>query len=187
MVIFRPLLSAYYLITLIDMTLKSFATYGLFILTILLANPAFSSSSTGAGTVTSKSSLPDEKEMRDKILSEFAKWEGVKYKFGGASKKGIDCSSLVQEIYHAAFSDTLNRRLPRTTASQISHGVGTTRADLRPGDLVFFRMTRSERHVGVYIGDAQFIHASTSQGVKISSLQNDYWVKRYTTARRVIG
>jgi lipoprotein Spr len=47
-------------------------------------------------------------------------------------------------------------------------------------------MTSAERHVGVYIGDKQFIHASTSQGVKISSLQNDYWVKRYTTARRVI-
>lgn len=168
------------------MTLKPFATYGLFILTILLANPAFSSPFRDAGTTTTKSSLPDEKEMRDRILSEFAQWEGVKYKLGGASKKGIDCSSLMQEIYHSAFADTLNERLPRTTARQISHGVGTKRADLRPGDLVFFNMNRAERHVGVYIGDEQFIHASTSQGVKISSLQNDYWVKRYTTARRVI-
>ncbi|ERK06747.1 NLP/P60 protein [Serratia fonticola AU-P3(3)] len=124
--------------------------------------------------------------MRDRILSEFAQWEGVKYKLGGTSKKGIDCSSLMQEIYHGAFADTLNERLPRTTARQISHGVSAPRADLRPGDLVFFRMTPAERHVGVYIGDSEFIHASTSQGVKISSLQNDYWVKRYTTARRVI-
>lgn len=168
------------------MTLKPFATYSLLILTILLASPAFSSPSSNKGTVTTKSSLPDEKEMRDRILSEFAQWEGVKYKLGGASKKGIDCSSLMQEIYHAAFADTLNERLPRTTARQIGYGVSTTRAELRPGDLVFFRMTSAERHVGVYIGDAQFIHASTSQGVMISSLQNDYWVKRYTTARRVI-
>lgn len=168
------------------MTLKPFATYGLLILTILLASPAFSSPSSHKGTVTTKSSLPDEKEMRDRILSEFAQWEGVKYKLGGASKKGIDCSSLMQEIYHAAFADTLNERLPRTTARQIGHGVSTTRADLRPGDLVFFRMTSAERHVGVYIGDKQFIHASTSQGVMISSLKNDYWKKRYTTARRVI-
>jgi cell wall-associated NlpC family hydrolase len=168
------------------MTLKPFATYGLLILSILLASPAFSSPFRDGGTATTKSSVPDEKEMRDRILSEFARWEGVKYKLGGASKKGIDCSSLMQEIYHAAFADTLNTRLPRTTARQISHGVGTKRADLRPGDLVFFSMTRAERHVGVYIGDGEFIHASTSQGVKISSLQNDYWVKRYTTARRVI-
>lgn len=185
MAIFHPLF-AYYLILFIVMTLKSFTTYSLLILTILLASPAFSSPFRDEGTVTTKSSVPDEKEMRDRILSEFAKWEGVKYKLGGASKKGIDCSSLMQEIYHSAFADMLNERLPRTTSRQIGHGVGTTRADLRPGDLVFFRMTSAERHVGVYIGDKQFIHASTSQGVKISSLQNDYWVKRYTTARRVI-
>ena len=168
------------------MTLKPFATYSLLILTILLASPAFSAPFKGGNTVTQKTSIPDEKEMRDRILSEFAQWEGVKYKLGGASKKGIDCSSLMQEIYHAAFADTLNERLPRTTAHQINHGVGTSRAELRPGDLVFFRMTPAERHVGVYIGDTQFVHASTSQGVKISSLQNDYWKKRYTTARRVI-
>lgn len=168
------------------MTLKPFAAYSLLILSILLASPAFASPIKGGNTVAPKTSLPDEKEVRDRILSEFAQWEGVKYKLGGASKKGIDCSSLMQEIYHSAFADTLNERLPRTTARQISHGVGTTRADLRPGDLVFFRMTPAERHVGVYIGDTQFVHASTSQGVMISSLKNDYWKKRYTTARRVI-
>lgn len=168
------------------MKLKSLATYALLLFMILLVNPAFSSPFRDGGSVTAKTSLPDEKEMRDKILTEFARWEGVKYQLGGTSEKGIDCSSLMQEIYHTAFADTLNERLPRTTARQINHGVSTMRANLRPGDLVFFRMAASERHVGVYVGDAQFIYASTSKGVMISNLQNDYWVKRHTTARRII-
>lgn len=123
----------------------------------------------------------------DKILNEYARWEGVKYRLGGTTPKGIDCSSLMQEIFHAAFEDMPGARLPRTTAGQIGYGTGTPRADLRPGDLIFLRMSHAERHVGVYIGEDRFIHASTSQGVKISSLQNDYWIKRYATARRVLS
>ncbi|MGL5384344.1 MAG: NlpC/P60 family protein [Serratia sp. (in: enterobacteria)] len=126
-----------------------------------------------------------EHTIRQKILSEFERWEGVKYRFGGTTMNGIDCSSLMQKIFHSAFEDTLRKLLPRTTAQQLKQGVKTSRNNLKAGDLVFFRISSSLRHVGVYIGDDKFVHASTSKGVIISTLENDYWSERYKTARRI--
>jgi lipoprotein Spr len=119
-------------------------------------------------------------------MSEFERWEGVKYRFGGTTMQGIDCSSLMQKIFHGAFEDTLRRLLPRTTAQQLKQGVKTSRDDLKAGDLIFFRISSNLRHVGVYIGDDKFVHASTSKGVIISTLENDYWSERYNTARRIV-
>lgn len=129
----------------------------------------------------------NDRHIRDRIMAEFTRWEGVKYQLGGNSKNGIDCSALMQEIVHSAFSDIFPERLPRTTASQISAGRGTSRGELRPGDLVFFQMSSSERHVGIFIGGDQFIHASTSRGVVVSNFDNAYWKTRYTTARRLLS
>ncbi|HEY2451100.1 MAG TPA: NlpC/P60 family protein [Scandinavium sp.] len=129
----------------------------------------------------------NEDEIRKKILSQYSRWQGVKYQFGGTSIKGIDCSSLMQQIFHSAFSETPRNRLPRTTSEQIKQGVQASVVELKPGDLLFFQMSPNERHVGVYIGDAQFVHASTSKGVMISDLKNDYWKLRFKTARRVIS
>jgi len=167
------------------MTLKLMTTYSLLLQAVLFSGTVFSSPFRTAPA--EQEVLAVEHEIRARILAEYTRWEGVKYRLGGSSQRGIDCSSLMQEIFHAAFDDVLSTRLPRTTAGQIGHGTGAPRSDLRPGDLIFFRMSVAERHVGVYIGEDKFIHASTSQGVKISSLQNDYWVKRYTTARRVLS
>ncbi|MBB1201003.1 glycoside hydrolase [Enterobacteriaceae bacterium 89] len=166
-------------------SLKFITMYSLLLLAVLFSGTAFSSPFRTAPA--EQKILPVEHEIRTRILTEYTRWEGVKYRLGGTSRKGIDCSSLMQEIFHAAFDDMLSTRLPRTTSGQIGHGIRATRSDLRPGDLVFFHMSAAERHVGVYIGEDRFIHASTSQGVKISSLQNDYWVKRYTTARRILS
>lgn len=128
-----------------------------------------------------------EEDIRKKILSQYSHWQGVKYQFGGTTKKGIDCSSLIQQIFHAAFPDTLRTRLARTTAEQIKQGSLASPVKLQPGDLLFFQMSPHERHVGVYIGNEQFVHASTSKGVMISDLKNDYWKSRFKTARRVIS
>ncbi|KLG11725.1 hypothetical protein YA49_06490 [Enterobacter cloacae subsp. cloacae] len=136
--------------------------------------------------VSSNSKIKDE-EIRLKIISQYSYWQGVKYKFGGTTKDGIDCSSLMQQIFHKAFPDTLNMRLPRTTAEQIKQGTLASIVALKPGDLIFFEMSPGERHVGVYIGDSQFVHASTSKGVMISDLKNEYWKVRFKTARRVIS
>ncbi|WP_027967134.1 C40 family peptidase [Halomonas halocynthiae] len=117
--------------------------------------------------------------IRDALLSQHERWEGTPYRLGGTSSSGIDCSALVQNIY----SDQFNIDLPRTTRHQVNEGAAVTRASLEPGDLVFFRPPGS-RHVGIYVGDDQFLHASSSRGVMISSLDNVYWKRYYWKSRR---
>ena len=85
------------------------------------------------------------------------------------------------------FSDVAHLNLPRTTGEQIHRGVQVTQYRLRPGDLVFFQTGPNRRHVGVYIGNSEFIHASSSQGVTVSTLTDAYWQAHYITARRVAG
>lgn len=130
--------------------------------------------------------IEEENIVIDNLMSEYRKWEGVKYRLGGETMQGIDCSALMQKIFHSAFKERLVSPLPRTTAMQIGHGKSIRREHLKPGDMIFFTMNHSERHVGVYIGEQQFIHASTSKGVTISSLDKKYWKSRYTEARRVV-
>jgi len=84
------------------------------------------------------------------------------------------------------FRDSLQKSLPRTTFQQIRNGRKVSKNNLKPGDLVFFKTSPGDRHVGVYVGDHQFIHASKIEGVTISSLDNQYWVDHYETARRLV-
>ncbi|MBW7982672.1 lipoprotein Spr [Enterobacillus tribolii] len=120
--------------------------------------------------------------IKNAISSVYAKWKGVHYRFGGSTKRGVDCSALMQHV----FSDTVDMHLPRTTREQIKLGTRISKNELRTGDLVFFKTSRYQRHVGVYIGNNQFMHASKRKGVTISSLDNSYWVRHYESARRVV-
>lgn len=110
-------------------------------------------------------------------------WKGVPYRAGGLSKAGIDCSGLVHVTYRSVF----NLAVPRTTKSLARVGSRVGRGRLRPGDLVFFRTGLRKRHVGIYVADGEFLHASTSRGVTISSLNEDYWDESYRGARRVLS
>lgn len=122
---------------------------------------------------------PDE--IKTALLSQYSHWKGTQYHLGGTTQKGVDCSALMQHL----FNDSLHHPLPRTTFEQIKNGKKVNKDNLQPGDLVFFKTTEADRHVGVYIGDNQFIHASKIEGVTISSLDNQYWVNHYETARRL--
>lgn len=124
-------------------------------------------------------SQPPSALIREALLSQHERWEGTPYRLGGTSSSGVDCSALVQNIY----ADQFNIHLPRTTHHQVNEGAAVTRASLEPGDLVFFRPPGS-RHVGIYVGDDRFLHASTSRGVMISSLDNVYWKRYYWKSRR---
>lgn len=118
--------------------------------------------------------------ISDKKLSKiYREWAGTDYQLGGSTKDGIDCSAFMQEIFSQAYSI----ELPRSTAEQQAVGKSIQKSQLKLGDLVFFR---KNRHVGVYLGDGRFMHASTSQGVTISSLHEDYWQRHYTQSRRVL-
>ena len=97
------------------------------------------------------------------------------------SRRGIDCSALVYLIYR----DEMGIQLPRTTQYQAVAGKAIKRGQLRPGDLVFFRTGRRGRHVGIYLEDGKFLHASVSKGVTISHMADNYWKSRYWRARRL--
>jgi cell wall-associated NlpC family hydrolase len=104
----------------------------------------------------------------------------VPYRMGGNSRAGVDCSALVQLAYLNAFS----RNLPRTTEDQVRVGAEVRAGDERSGDLIFFKTGFWSRHVGIYLGDGRFMHASASKGVMISSLSEPYWQARYWKAKR---
>jgi cell wall-associated NlpC family hydrolase len=118
---------------------------------------------------------------RKRVITEVLGLIGTPYVLGGNSTDGMDCSAFTAHIYGRA----IDRTLPRTTEDQ--HKVGQpVRGKLRFGDLVFFNtMGQSPSHVGIFIGDDLFAHASVSFGVTISSLQSSYYKKRYIGARRV--
>lgn len=119
--------------------------------------------------------------IRESLIKVYDQWEGVPYRLGGSSLNGVDCSAFVQ----TAFQQAMGIQLPRTTLDQVKVGTEIAYSQATIGDLVFFKTAPNTRHVGVYIGGKQFMHASTSKGVVISRLDNPYWAGKYWHFRRV--
>ena len=110
-------------------------------------------------------------------------WYGVKYKFGGNDDKGIDCSAFSQKLYSSIYSTPIERtsRQQHRNAEKVKNF-----EEAEEGDLVFFRIHRVRvSHVGVYLANGYFVHASRSRGVMISSLNEKYWNRRYAGCGRV--
>ncbi|WP_019617013.1 NlpC/P60 family protein [Psychromonas ossibalaenae] len=141
-----------------------------------------SSNSRSSGGSGNKLSQKENEQFIRLLHSEHQDWKGTPYRLGGSSKKGIDCSALMQIIYKNSF----DINIARTTKVQANSGIFVNEKDLQAGDLVFFKTSWKVRHVGIYIVDRQFLHASTSRGVMISSLDNIYWKSNYWQARRLI-
>jgi cell wall-associated NlpC family hydrolase len=109
---------------------------------------------------------------------------GVRYRWGGTSPdSGLDCSGFVRYV----FQDTLGLALPRRAEEMSRVGEKVRVSDLKPGDLVFFNtMRRTFSHVGIYIGDNKFVHSpSTGSTIRVDDMDDKYWEKRFTGARRV--
>lgn len=109
---------------------------------------------------------------------------GIRYRFGGTSADtGFDCSGFVRAIYQ----DAMGHLLPRKASEQAQATQKIDKKELKPGDLVFFNtMRRAFSHVGMYVGDGQFIHApSKGKTVRVESMNSSYWAKRFNGARRV--
>lgn len=120
---------------------------------------------------------------RKKVMTEVLNLLGTPYAFGNSSEQGMDCSAFTAHVYQTA----IGRSLPRSTTDQYRIGQPVRGGRLQFGDLLFFNTTgESPSHVGIFIGDDLFAHASVSWGVTISSLQSSYYKKRYIGARRVI-
>ena len=125
----------------------------------------------------------DGKEKITEALREyFSHWQGTRYRYGGISHNGVDCSGLILITYKELFG----KNLPRTVKEQAQKGQKIPKDALQAGDLVFFKTGVFQKHVGIYLEDDLFMHASGSQGVIISSLNNEYWHKRYWQAQRFI-
>lgn len=131
--------------------------------------------------IADKHQVDKQKDDISLLLAHYERWQGVPYRYGGTTKQGVDCSAYIQHVFRDSFAEIL----PRTTLQQAKQGVAVKRSELQTGDLVFFNVSRRTKHVGVYLEDGRFLHASTSKGVIISQLNNPYWKKRYWMSRRV--
>jgi cell wall-associated NlpC family hydrolase len=126
-------------------------------------------------------SLNNTQLVKSRLYAQLREWRGVRYREGGQSKKGVDCSGFVQ----LTFRNRLGIRVPRTTELLEDAGRKITASKLRAGDLVFFKTGLFKHHVGIYVEHGKFIHASTSKGVILSDMRNVYWKKSYWKSVRV--
>lgn len=123
----------------------------------------------------------------DDILTEAESYLGTPYRYGGTTRRGIDCSAFVLSVFGAS----AGLSLPRVAASQAQEGENVDKSDLQKGDLVFFSQGRGRiSHVGIVEsvseeGTVKFIHAATSRGVMVSSLTDSYWGPKFRFAKRV--
>lgn len=143
----------------------------IFLLAILFVTAPFAGNTEASSTVNSKELIATAKDL-----------VGIKYRGGGTTKAGFDCSGFVSYVFKDIGVD-----LPRTSSGMHATGTKVEKKNLTSGDLVFFNTTgKGVSHVGIYIGDGKFIHSSSSKGVKIDKLNDPYyWGKRYVGAKRV--
>lgn len=121
------------------------------------------------------------------LYNEGAKWLGTPHRFGGSTKRGVDCSGFVAILYREIYG----KQLARSSADMLKHNCKKVGRDkLKEGDLVFFRTSRrggrkTPTHVGIYLKNGKFIHTSTSSGVIVSSLSEPYYQRTWIGGGRV--
>jgi len=118
------------------------------------------------------------------LYAEISFWLGVPYKWGGYSRKGIDCSGLVSHLYMNVYS----KNVPRSTSALDKASKKVSKGGLKTGDLVFFATSRKGKqisHVGIFLKDGYFVHASTSRGVIISRLDEEYYRRTWKRGGRI--
>ena len=129
------------------------------------------------------SNLDDQIMVIANLSEHQQEWQGTRYRIGGNSKSGVDCSGFMQ----ITFRDLFGIDLPRMPVDQAKEGTKISKSELRTGDLVFFNTGRGPngKHVGVYVKNGQFLHASTKGGVIYSDMDSPYWTKTFWQARRL--
>jgi cell wall-associated NlpC family hydrolase len=152
-------------------------------------HPWFSSSSprtkdTGSRLTIRRDDVNETDGRGGQVVKQALRYKGTHYKFGGTSKRGLDCSGLVSRVW----SDLKMKKIPRVSSALYHSGKPVTMAELRPGDLVFFKNTYKPgiSHVGVYAGNNKFVHAANRhKGVTIARLSDPYYQLHYAGARRL--
>ena len=150
------------------------------------ARTALSRARTARDNAAGLISFP-HKKIKSVLAQQYLTWKGTPYRWGGETKvRGTDCSGFTQGVSQESFS----ARLPRTSRLQAVHGIPVAKNDLQAGDLVFFATGRNPRkvtHVGIFLGDGRFAHASSSRGVVDDDFNKNYYRRRYLRARRFIA
>ncbi len=145
-------------------------------------SPLFFRGGKSTGVTPSAYALNRKEPTAGAIIATAKKYIGVPYVWGGSTPSGFDCSGFVQYVFSAH-----GIQLPRVSKEQYKVGTKVSKANLKAGDLVFFDTEgNGVSHLGIYIGNDQFIHASSSKGVTITSLSNTYWSPRYYGAKRIL-
>jgi lipoprotein Spr len=129
-----------------------------------------------------KLDVPVETLQNINLYNTIEEWWGTPYRLGGTTQKGIDCSAFVQTLMLGVFA----LQLPRTAREQRQVSTEIPMTEMREGDLVFFNTRGGISHVGVYLHNNKFVHASTSGGVMISDLNETYWNHKLVGAGRVV-
>lgn len=124
---------------------------------------------------------PVETVWNERLITFLEDWYGVPYRYGGSTKRGIDCSAFTCQLMNNVYGVAL----PRTSRDQFEAVSQISKNNLEQGDLVFFNTRGRASHVGVYLGNNKFVHASTSSGVMISDLDDSYFSKRFAGSGRV--
>ena len=166
----------------------------LLVLAVLIIAMSSCGSSNRTSTSSSKTYTKERttstsnKAKANTIVSYATQFTGVPYKYGGTTRSGMDCSGLI----YVSFNEQ-NIRLPRVSRDMATQGVALKLAQVNKGDLLFFKTNKNSNqinHVGLIVstanGNIQFIHATSSRGVIISSLDESYWNSAYVAARRLI-
>lgn len=150
----------------------------------VVSTPIETSTIENAGSLQLKYALLLDVEVEQilnlNLLTMLDEWIGTRYRLGGATKDGIDCSALMQILFTGLYGISI----PRTAREQYNFSRKISRTELKEGDLVFFNTIGGVSHVGMYLQNNKFFHASTS-GVTISDLYDEYWMKRFIGVGRV--
>jgi len=126
-------------------------------------------------------STPAEEVKNTKMFEFIDDWYGTPYHLGGTTKKGVDCSAFSQFL----FASVYGLSIPRTAREQYNLTSRISRTQLKEGDLIFFNTRGGISHVGVYLQNNKFVHASTSGGVMISDIYDEYWAKKFVGVGRL--
>lgn len=162
----------------------------IFLLAVFITSCGSSKRATNTGVIGKEKPRTSKvtKNKADRIVRHAIAFEGTKYKYGGTTRKGMDCSGLVYVSFN---SEAI--ALPRVSREMATRGKKISLSQTSKGDLVFFQTNKNRRvinHVGLVVrndrGDIQFIHSTSSRGVIVSSLSEKYWKNAFVEVRRII-